>query len=524
MKRRQLTSRAARSGWLGALALFTLAGVAAGQETAEPCATLRGRLAAAGAATPREMRLLEACDDEARAAPLSRIPAFRAMLAQAQLTMESVSTVQSASYWGSLWYNSERAATTGRTGVWAGRGATAAASVGAWGRAGVLSYAARPIVFAAENRSFTPSKSREPIGFQNPWLPGVIDAPYRFGSSAFVRFDPGESYARIDAGPIAAGISNAAQSWGPAQAHPLVLGRETGFPHLFIESARPVSVGIGDLSSRWIMGRLGRTSYAPERSARANRGIVGITGAFSPRGLRGLSVGGTRLFTFYPNDSESAATYALLPISGLVKTASNESFESNQIGSVFARLAPSTTFELYGEFMRDDHNWDVRDLFGEPDHASGWVAGLTWRQRDTVRHRIRSFTLERANTRISHLSRVRPELPAYTHHVLVEGHTHRGLVLGSSAALGGGALSAIFDQRGAASGWTLVAEVVHDAQDDEGGTWLGRPAGHFSFGLAREVIRGQRSWTWDARVQPGFGDIPGANFQLTLSADGLISP
>lgn len=518
-------SRMIRTLVLAGHGLWLCARTASAQSIPDPCDELRSWLARAGTASAREARLLDACLDDDTSARFSRLPGPWELRQRANAPRESVSVIQSLGYWGATWYNSERAAPAERSGVWSGRGVTAAGGAGVWGRLGALSYAARPQFFWTENRPYTPSKSRVPIGFQHPWLPGVIDAPFRLGPSSHSRFGAGPSWVRLDVGPFGAGVSNAEQSWGPAQLHPLVLGRETGFPHLFVESATPLNVGVGRVSSRWIMGRLARTAYAPGAPPEFRRGIVGMTGAFSPRGLGRLSIGGTRVFSYYENPAESRMTYALLPLSGLLKTASALNFESNQVGSIFASLAPTARLELYGEYFRDDHNWDLRDLIGEPDHSGAWVAGLTWRQRDTVRHHIRSLTLERVNARANHLRRVRQQLPPYTHHALIEGHTHQGFVLGSPVALGGGAISAVMEQRGAAAGWTVSAEFVHDAQDlDEGATWLGRTAGHFSLGFARELQRGSRWYTWDARVQPGLGDIPGANLRLTLSVDGLVSP
>ena len=47
------------------------------------------------------------------------------------------------------------------------------------------------------------------------------------------------------------------------------------------------------------------------------------------------------------------------------------------MASLFFRwVMPASRFEFYGEWARGDHSWNVRDLLVEPEHSSGFIAGM----------------------------------------------------------------------------------------------------------------------------------------------------
>ena len=111
---------------------------------------------------------------------------------------------------------------------------------------------------------------------------------------------------------------------------------------------------------------------------------------------------------------------------------------------------------------------------------------------------------------------MRGQSPAYIHSPLVEGHTLRGLVLGSPAIPGGGALSAQYERRSARASWSVLGEVARRAQNAEGGTLNGLATGQYTIGVGRGVQVGKRRWNAQALWQPGFGDLPGTNVSFGI--------
>ncbi len=333
--------------------------------------------------------------------------------------------------------------------VWAGRGVTAAARAGAALRAGPLSLRVEPVLFWAENRDFElmPTGRSGRLAYADGSNPGSIDLPQRFGDGAYTRLDPGESTLRLDALGLAAGVSTAAQSWGPADDLPMLLGNNAGgFAHAFAGTSVPVRTPLGRVHGRVIWGRLEQSDYSVVEGPASLRYATGFVGVFSPRGIEGLEIGAARFFHVEWPANGVRELGLLKAFEGITKASldetgqgsDNRSADDNQLASVFARwVVPTAGLEFYGEYGREDHNWDLLDLALEPDHQSGYTLGFrkVWRS-DAAR--MVSVRGEVQNTQPSHLARVRQEGPLYSHFALRQGHTHRGQLLASPFGYGGG--------------------------------------------------------------------------------------
>ena len=338
--------------------------------------------------------------------------------------------------------------------VWAGRGLTVAARAGAAATIGPVSVALSPVVFQAQNAGFavmnTGREGALAFGFPYPWS---ADLPQRFGDSPYGRFDLGNSYVRLDAGPVTAGVSTAAQHWGPARDHPLILGSNAGgFPHVFLGSARPLRLGPILLHGRYMAGRLSQSRHTPMELVERRRMAVGIIGVVSPAGLPGLELGAGRFVHVLGSDSGFAEGSLLKPFGGLLgQTGTNA---ENQLASLFGRwVIPEAGIEVYGEFGKDDGNLSWRHLVIEPDHHSAYMIGvqrvLGGRPSGADSARALRRTVLRAevlNTRVTTPHLIPPQSPWYVHSLIAQGHTHRGLALGSAGGFGGGASSVGFDR------------------------------------------------------------------------------
>lgn len=372
--------------------------------------------------------------------------------------------------------------------VWAGRGLTLALDGGASLEWGALSMTVAPIAFITQNAAFQLEDTGMGgvLEFGDPRTPVYIDLPQRFGDGPYGRLEPGQSSLRVDAGAFALGVSTANQHWGPAADMPLILGNNAGgFPHAFAGSARPVDLWIGRLHGRLVWGRLDQSSYAVNRNAR--RFMSGAVAVFTPRGAPTLELGGTRFFnTPWPAGGVSASNF-LKPLEGLLKNSltTGDGDPDNQLASLFFRWHhPRSGVEAYGEYAREDHNADVRDVLLEPDHASGYTVGArrVWSRGDGSLLSLRGEVL---NTRVSHLNLVRPQSPFYLHTVARQGHTQRGQLLGSNAGYAGGGTVLTLDsytRRGRSS--LSYTRTVRDR-----GTPLATPDPEVTQGLGVEALR-----------------------------------
>jgi len=278
--------------------------------------------------------------------------------------------------------------------VWAGRGATVAATAGFAFRWGALSVRVEPQVIWAENRSFALAANgqADSLRFDDPQNPLSIDLPQRFGDGSLTRIDPGQSTARLDVAGFAAGVSTANQQWGPAEDLPLLLGTNAaGFPHAFLGTSSPWRVGIGRVHGRLVWGSLSQSDFSAVTGHGSRRFMTGLLGVFTPRGLDGLEIGGARFFhTAWPDGglrfSDFTEPFQSLFKQGVAETGEgpdDRSSPDNQLASAFARwVLPGAGFEAWAEFAREDHSWDLQDLLLEPDHSSAYTLGArkVWRR------------------------------------------------------------------------------------------------------------------------------------------------
>lgn len=335
--------------------------------------------------------------------------------------------------------------------VWAGRGLTAVVQAGAVASYGGLSLSISPIAFYAENRAFPlqPNGQSGPLRYADGRYPRSIDRPQRFGDGSLTRLDPGQSTLRVNVGPVSAGASSANQYWGPARHHPILLGDNApGFPHLFVGTASAIDLWLLRAHGRVVWGRLSQSQFSSVSGHASKRFMSGVVVVASPRGLPGLELGGGRFFhTPWPQAGLRWRNFTK-PFESLLKSGLRDTTEipgvpkqdlDNQLVSAFARwVLPESGFEVYGEYGREDHNWDLRDFILEPDHSAGYMIGFrkTWRrsERDWI-----SLSAEVLDLQVSILAQGRSQGPFYVHSTTRQGHTHAGQILGSAAGVGGAA-------------------------------------------------------------------------------------
>jgi hypothetical protein len=330
--------------------------------------------------------------------------------------------------------------------VWAGRGATVSVQGGLAARFYRVTLQLAPVAFVAQNAAFSLAPNGETGRFADgdARFPRTIDYPQRFGSASYGRLDLGTSSVDLDLSRVAIGVSNAPQRWGPALEYPLVLGPGAGgFPHYYIGTTTPLNLGIGRVQGRLIGGILSQSAFSAATPDKAQRFASAALVTFSPRGIDGLEVGFDRFF-----ESSDGATVrrALLPISlskftGSSPSTSQNEANENQTASAFFRWAPPRGgLEVYGEWYREDYSGQLRTFFLNPDDLSSFVLGFqrvfeaTPVRRHVVRFEIVNGELPASERLVRNFTL--PE-PPYVHAEVLQGHTQRGLLLGSPEAYGG---------------------------------------------------------------------------------------
>lgn len=371
-----------------------------------------------------------------------------------------------------LTFNSAFPSGDNRGPAWTGRGATGELRAGATATFWRIRLQLEPVLFLAQNANFVlvPNGITGDRSHADARFPNRIDAPQRFGDKAYGRLDGGNSTLSLDLPWISAGVSTRAQSWGPAREYPLLLsGSSGGFAHGFVGTRKPLNIGFARVHAAVIAGHLEQSPYSPAEPDRSDRWASGGTLLLMPRGLPGLELGVARFVqgpttTTFPTMREVRRLFS----AGLRATGENNFSDENQVASISVRWhPPGAALEVYGEYFREDYSLGLRRLLQYPDDLRSFTLGL---QRVFAHspERLRSFRFELVNAELSSSNRgergdiierkLRAPFPPYLHGSVLQGHTNRGLFLGSPEAYGGAAWRAGFDQYDARGRTSLTLE------------------------------------------------------------------
>ncbi len=274
------------------------------------------------------------------------------------------------------------------------RGYQTMLSAGFFAKLGPLSVQLYPELVFAENRrfdSFTDIHRNDPDaldaynGFHSS-----IDLPEYFPGRPYKRLFPGQSSIRLTFGPVSAGISSENLWWGPGTRNALLVSNSApGFYHLTFNTIKPIRTPIGSFEGQIIGGKLELSDFLGE-DANGNklyypnvndwRYLNAMVLSYQPRWVHGLFIGMTRSFMMMANDAKKYNRYLRVfsPVSKRENYGTGESaYMEDQQLSFFARwILPADHAEIYGEYGRGDHNYDLRDMYLQPNHFRAYLIGF----------------------------------------------------------------------------------------------------------------------------------------------------
>jgi hypothetical protein len=349
--------------------------------------------------------------------------------------------------------------------LWAGKGLSSSASAGVALRWRWFSAQVAPIAAWQQNEAFrlrqTSATGLSP--WSNPFA-GGIDLPLRFGPDSFWTTHPGQSWIRADAWNVAVGLSTENLWWGPGMRDSIVMTNSApGFLHAFLGTSRPADIWIGWLEAQAVWGRLRESDWFDADSENDRRLFTALTLGFEPKVVPGLFVGVARTFQFtIPPGGLELSDYVKPFFESPEKVNLGEEIDErgdNQLISFFARWAfQPVGFEVYGEWGRDDHAWDLADFATHPEHGQAWLLGAhkAWRG---VRGGVLRVSTELVNTFEKPVPNPPRGVPVfYTHGIVRQGYTNEGQMLGAGLGPQGNSQSIAADWFGARHRLGLFAE------------------------------------------------------------------
>jgi len=333
-------------------------------------------------------------------------------------------------------------------------------SAGIFAKFGPLSIQLRPEYVYAANKGFRQLyEAGNSEGFVNKYITEIynqIDLPDRFGDKPYSRASWGQSSVRLTFDPVSIGLSNENLWWGPGIRSSLLMSNNaSGFKHLTLNTTRPINTPIGSFETQIIAGRLEDSGVPTIQRVAVKKGpndwryLSGIAFTYHPKWVPNLHIGFDRTFTVYHTDMGSKfgdyfPLFGSLEKKDISDGSTNEDARKrDQYASFFARwVMPESHSEVYLQYGRNDHPYNLRDALSEPEHSRAYVAGFRKlvplsKEDEFIQVGIELTQLEGARTGSG-----REQPIWYAHYQVQSGYTNNGQVLGAGIGPGSNLQSA----------------------------------------------------------------------------------
>lgn len=265
------------------------------------------------------------------------------------------------------------------------RGFQTLLSAGVFFKFGPLSIQLRPEFVYAQNKEFDgyPKNFTSQIGIVFPNSPyDGTDFLERFGTDPYSKAFWGQSSIRLTYKGVSVGVSNENLWWGPGYRNTLLMTNSaSGFKHVTLNTVKPINTPIGSFEGQLIGGKLENSGFT-EILSDDWRYMNAIVLTYHPKWVPGLYLGMNRAFVILRNGMGNKLGDYLPVISLFTKSSIGTEEEvnaqgQNQLISVFMHwVFKEAHGEIYFEYGREDHSWDLRDFFREPSHSAAYLLGF----------------------------------------------------------------------------------------------------------------------------------------------------
>ncbi len=315
-----------------------------------------------------------------------------------------------------------------------------------------LSIQLQPELVYAANKSFdgflSAGHTANVIRSYTDYVSNRIDLPERFGDEAYSKLFPGQSSIRLTFGPVSVGISSENLWWGPGKMNSLLMSNNApGFMHVTLNTVRPIHTPIGSFEGQIIGARLDTSAFLPlqnssYKAVKPNdwRYLSGGIFTYQPKWVTGVFIGFGRVFNNYGKDVIKFRDYMPL-FSALEKknldNVKEDAKSQDQYTTFFTRwVLQQSHAELYFEYGRNDHPYNLRDLELEPEHSRAYIMGFQKFFTLTKTGNLLQFAAEATQLENSKTIFMRPGPVWYAHHLVTQGYTNQGQIIGAGIGTG----------------------------------------------------------------------------------------
>ena len=273
------------------------------------------------------------------------------------------------------------------------RGYQTLLSGGFFAKFSILSVQFRPELVFAENKDFESftdvHNNNGAIGAYNSFH-SQIDLPEYFPGKPYTKLLPGQSSIRLTAGPVSLGLSSENLWWGPGTRNSILMSNSAaGFYHFTLNTVKPIRTPVGSLEFQVVSGKLETSNFMGEDQNGNDiyypdsddwRYLNAMVFSYQPRWIPGLFLGFTRSFLLMWQDAKANHNYlpVLLPLAKKDQYGEEEqTYLEDQQFSFFTRwILPASHAEIYAEYGRGDHNYDLRDMYIRPQNFRAYILGF----------------------------------------------------------------------------------------------------------------------------------------------------
>lgn len=335
------------------------------------------------------------------------------------------------------------------------KGSQTLMSLGIFAKYGLLTVQFRPELVIAENSNFENfNKNQYDVIFARYYdIYNNIDLPVQFGIGSYNRISWGQSSIRLNFKSLSFGLSTENLWWGPGIRNSLVMSNNApGFPHLTLNTLRPVQTPIGSFEGQLIGGALNNSGFPPLEPDHYYFGtdlyvpkqnewryLAGIVVTWQPKWVPGLFLGFDQASQTYGKDLSNIRDY--LPLFGpFTKTSApdNAINKQDRISSVFMRwLWPQEHAEVYFEFGHYNYNGDFLQELLSPNDSRAYIFGVRkLLPFNRARNENIMISVEVTQLQENSLTKIENGTEWYVSNNIRQGYTNMGEVLGAGIGPG----------------------------------------------------------------------------------------
>ncbi|OQY37881.1 MAG: hypothetical protein B6229_07320 [Spirochaetaceae bacterium 4572_7] len=319
--------------------------------------------------------------------------------------------------------------------IWQGKGFNTQFETGVVFQSKYLNMKLIPKIWLIQNTDF---KIIEPAvdSIEYGSIISGMDQYQRPGSDYYYEIDLGKSSIEIKYGIFSLEVSTDSFILGPARISPLIMSdNSAGFNHIRLGlNGLETSIGVFEFNS--IMGILKESEFFDEIDDNDNILLSGYNFSYSPVFLKGFSFGFNRTLTVpeeFVSPEVAFKIYDLAISGGNIGEPYGYDKTDQRISFVFDWKFHETGLRLYGEWSKNDYSTNYELFLRTPEHASALTFGMS----KTLGNFFLEFEYsDLINSRDYELGGLGIGGTFYKHHIVSQGYTNKGQLLGAGIGSG----------------------------------------------------------------------------------------